>query len=178
MGTEREILSELQEMNSPLASFPRTMPFAVPFDYFRQAEAELLANVTEQPVSDTQPMPYALPQGYFEQLPGQILNAAKAQQEQTTTQTKKSGRSIWLNLRWAAAALLVVTIGISTYRLSNPAPTIQEQLTEIPYDDLVAYMEDNIDDFETENITNYIDYNSINLSDADISEQAIEDYLP
>ncbi len=175
MTSENDIINELKQLDSPLANYPRTMPYALPYGYFKAMEQQLTSIVTSTPQSAGPTMPFALPADYFEKLPGQILQAAKNTQGHAT---KTKRKSIWLNVRWAAAAVLVVAIGLSTYRMLTPPPTIEQQLDEIPYEDILAYVEDNIEDYETDNMIGYIDDNATTSFPADnINRDAIEYYL-
>lgn len=177
MNSEHEIISELQELKSPLASYPRTMPYALPQGYFKDMEQELMITVTGNLEATGVNMPFALPDNYFEKLPGQLLQAAK---ESTTTQQAKPARTrtLWLGVRWAAAAVLILTIGVGSYRIFTPKPSIQQQLDKIPYEDIVAYVEANIDEYETDNIANYFDNNNTpDLPSHAINREAIEYYL-
>jgi len=175
MTSENDIINELKQLDSPLAKYPRTMPYALPYGYFKDMEQKLTSTVTNTPEPAGTSMPFALPADYFEQLPGKILQAAKNTEAPATTTKRKS---IWLNVRWAAAAMLVIAIGLGTYRIMTPPPTIEQQLEEIPYEDILAYVEDNIEDYETDNIVSYLNSNTtIPLPADNINRDAIEYYL-
>lgn len=176
MASEQEILKELQELNSPLATYSRAMPYALPAGYFKDVEQQLIATVTNTTHGSSTAMPFALPAEYFEKLPGQLLQAAKSSAVQEPV--KKAGnRRIWLGARWAAAAMLVVAIGLSTFRMFTPEPTIEQQLDEIPYNDILAYVQDNIDEYETDNMINYLGDDAVTLPAGSVNTDAIEYYL-
>lgn len=175
MNINNDILTELQEWDSPLARYPRTMPYALPHNYFAMVEEQLLAGINDAPLYPAS-MPYDLPQGYFEKLPGQILQAAR--QQATPQQVITTRNKTWPFIRWAAAATLIIAIGLGSYRIFTPQPTIQQQLDEIPYEDILAYVQDNIEEYETDNIINNFDNgNTVNLPAGTVNQQAIEYYL-
>lgn len=176
MKQEQDILKELKELNSTLATLPKTMPYEIPVGYFDG----LAQNITQLATADvtlTKDIPFATPDGYFDNLPEQILQAAKADRETITTEPKPKSRSIWLNVRWAAAAMLILSISIGSYRILNPGTiSIQEQLDEIPEAAILAYVQDNIDEFDIDYIiTNIESTNTIQT--VNIQDEAIEDYL-
>lgn len=175
MTTRNDILSELKELNSPLADAPRTMPYKVPQGYF----AGLADNVSERVEStvdlDTRAQPYSLPEGYFEGLPEELLQ--KIKQAESSPQLKKKGTTLWLkNIRWAAAAILILAVGLGSYRILTPQNiSIQQQLDEIPESVLVSYMQENADEFDTELLT--ADMNTINPDVSEVENEALESYL-
>ncbi len=175
MEQQQDILQELKELNSPLAEFPRTMPYRLPDAYFDNLPAQVAQYVLAD-VPLTRDMPHGIPEGYFDALPQQLLQAAKSN-ETTIKQTK--GRNIWLNARWAAAAMLILFIGLGSYRVLTPQTlTIQQQLEEIPETAILAYVQDNIDDFDTEYIVSNMDNaNTIQTQAENLNDETIEYYL-
>ncbi len=155
MNNGTDIQQELREMGSILAGLSRTMPYSVPasyFDHFDETVKDhcipkwgkqlpyttpegyfeqlpgkgISAAMAETPLAAPARMPFSTPQGYFEQLPLQMLAAAKAQELPATTGKR---RRLPMPARWAAAAILVLGIGISAYRMFYGVP-VQETPTE------------------------------------------------
>lgn len=148
MNKDNGILQELVEMGSPLAMLPRTMPYAVPEDYFTQLtniitgediewdEAsfmpggskkmpyhvpaayfdQLPASIVSAVAADisnlTKNAPFEVPYGYFDQLPSQVLKAAKSTDSAKAAPVKYN---LFGRIQWAAAAILVLFIGIGAY---------------------------------------------------------------
>ena len=86
MQPGKEILDELKELSSYLATLNRVVPFAVPEGYFEGNSQTLLQGViAANSETDLQlsvinkTNPYQLPQGYFETLPGKMLSAVTRQ---------------------------------------------------------------------------------------------------
>jgi len=197
MNNGTDIQQELREMGSILTGLPRTMPYSVPagyfdrFDetvkdhcipkwgkalpytvpagYFDQLPGQITAWTTAEyisvPLAD---MPFQVPQGYFGQLPQQVLAAARAQE--THAQTTKRKR-IPMPARWAAAAILVLGIGISTYRMLSTTP-VQETpaehiLASVQAPELEEYLDGNYR-LDAEVIEKNDDINKMKLDEQDI----------
>lgn len=172
MASEHDILQELKDLNSSLGELPRAMPYELPAGYFEGFAAAITVKVSARHELMNKDVPFTVPHGYFDNLPGQILQSVQEPAAQKT-------RSIWLNLRWAAAAVLVLAIGLGSYRVLNPATlSIEQQLSAIPNAELLAYVHDNIDEFETDIIiSNMNNVHLINPQTGNINNNAIEDYL-
>lgn len=154
MNEVNDIVKELQELQSPLATMPRTMPYAVPQGYFAQLEESIIAGISASddialPLPDKQ-MPYHTPEGYFESFAENTLKNVqktvskepayivpegyfdqlpaqmleKAKQEWARPEPRRKVIPLWKNLAWAAAAILVLGIGFDIYRSANKAETV------------------------------------------------------
>lgn len=194
MNAANDIVKELQELNSPLAQWPRVMPFAVPEGYFSsfpvqslmatadpvlnfsksmpfevpqgyfEALTARIMDAVEQPAfGRTQQTPFAVPEGYFAGMAGKMLAAAKAADAgpEKAVPAQKATKIIelrpqWKAIRWAAAAMLVLGIGIGSFMKfgqgeSQPAAT--RQLAQLDKNIIDSYVQQNIDDFDTELLT-------------------------
>jgi hypothetical protein len=197
MQPHPEIIAELEELGSPLAGFPRRMPFAVPSRYFELASEELVSGAlaadsdedmqlyigkkslpfavpegyfdalpemmlekaieSELPVMGKQ-SPGAVPAGYFDSLPEKLLAAAKEADAPAKVipmpAPARKGRTLPMPaLRWAAAALLILGIGVGLYRAEQPdAPqkVTQRALATIPKAAIEEYVVQHLDEFDTE----------------------------
>lgn len=98
-------------MGSSLADAHVSIPFEVPQGYFATAERTIIGKALQEESELSLPVvtnPYAAPKGYFDSLPSRI--------EQRLPQTKKKGILIsFRQVRWAAAAVLLVMIGVGGY---------------------------------------------------------------
>lgn len=176
MNGEQDILNELQQLNSPLAAYPRTMPYALPEGYFEDVVAQLNRTIAADMQVLNRDMPFSLPDGYFEKLPGTLLQAAK-ETPAVAAQPKQSS-TMWLGIRWAAAAMLVLAIGFGSYRALTPeTQSIEQQLNNIPDAELMAYVQENIDDFETDNIITHVNNTGISNATNALNSSDIELYL-
>lgn len=176
MATGNEILQELREMGSPLADCRRNMPYELPADYLENLPGVLWEKV-ERNVTLSKEMPHIVPGGYFDNLAGNILQKAGTGQKAATPSVHKRTRLIPL-LQWVAAAMLIVAIGMGSYRFLNPAQmTVEQQLQALSDDALLSYVEDNLYAFETETIAEHISTKGLSSSPLELNDEAIEDYL-
>lgn len=226
MNPGNDIVKELQELQSPLADMPRTMPFTVPEGYFASLSVASIIS-DEDPVlnlpktmpfevpegyfsafsvtsiikeAETEPVldlpkttPFEVPQGYFEAFEANILNKvetpffgkvassfeappadyfnnfadrmlAAAKVSDIPAQIvadKKESRVIefkpnWKSIRWAAAAMLVLSIGVGSFMKfsgngTQIAPfSVSKQLAQLDKGLIRSYVEQHIDEFDTE----------------------------
>lgn len=178
MASEHDILSELQAMNSPLAGFSRDMPYEVPVGYFDNLPAQVLQTVNKEVLPAGTAMPHIVHPDYFDTLPEQLLATIRQQEQNKKPATPVKRISLWRNVRWTAAALLILAIGIGSYRVFNPQPaSVEQQLQSISDEAIMAYVEDNIYAFETETIINYVNTADIDAASMQINKNDIEYYL-
>ncbi len=176
MASERDILKELESMNSPLSAISRDMPFKVPQGYFDSLPEYVLHRASEKVSLPGTAMPHIVHESYFDNLPGQLLEIIKKQDEKPAPVTKRI--SLWKNIRWAVAAILILAIGIGSYRVFNPQPaSVEQQLQTISDEAIMSYVEDNIYAFETETIINYVNTADINAASLQLNKNDIEYYL-
>lgn len=177
MPSDNNILKELEAMNSPLAGLSRDMPYELPVGYFDNLSAQVLQMANKEILPAGTAMPHIVHPDYFDTLPEQILESIKRQeQKQPATRTKRI--SLWKNVRWAVAAMLVLAIGFGTYRLFNAQPaSVEQQLQTISDEAIMSYVEDNIYAFETETIINYMNTADLNSASMQLDKNDIEYYL-
>lgn len=121
-----EINNELRELGSGLADGNRGMPHGIPAGYFDALSKKMADMAMESDAEARLPrvdMPYKAPIGYFEALPGRMLELVGAK-------TKKGILISFGQIRWAAAAMLFIMVGIGTYRVfyANERPVYQNEL--------------------------------------------------
>ena len=128
---KNEVFRELNDLNSPLAAMPRGMPYAHPEGYFERLadDAVRAAKMTD------------VPAGYFPGLPQTMLAAAKRADGFEESPLPKT-RLIALPIRrWAAAAILLVSISIGGALLFNsPAAAPEEAIASLPPDAVQEYV--------------------------------------
>ncbi len=112
---KEEIKYELSELGSSLAGQRVVMPYSAPDGYFDGLSGRLNSCIADEFEQDnglglSKELPYRAPEGYFDALPGRILEKAG--------RSKQRGFAItFRQLRWAAAAVLVVAIGLGAVNL-------------------------------------------------------------
>lgn len=176
MASNNDILKELEGMNSPLAVISRNMPFEMPQGYFDNLPAQVWERANENVLLPGTAMPHIIHDSYFDNLPEQLMGLIKEQENKPAPVTKRI--NLWKNIRWAAAAMLVLAIGIGSYRVFNPQPaSVEQQLQTISDEAIMSYVEDNIYAFETETIINYMNTADINSASMQLNKNDIEYYL-
>lgn len=121
------------------------MPYAVPGGYFEGLPEQMLfaALESEQVPALPKATPFATPAGYFDQLPAQMLQAA---QKADATPNKPAKKTISLGraLRWAAAAVLLLGVGITSYNVLIPGEKTTEQaIAALPNNLINEYVNQN-----------------------------------
>jgi hypothetical protein len=172
-GLDKQVMANISaDIGSPIP-VPKNMPYDVPQGYFENLPAQMLALAGEEPqLSLPKTMPFEVPQGYFESLPQHILEEARKTGKTTKVIPIPLGKKIGRSIRWAAAAVLLLTISIGSYRMLNPAITLnpEQKLAQLPENEISEYIVQNIDEFDMDLLENNIaSANSIqSLSDEDI----------
>lgn len=208
MDNNNGILDELRGMDSPLSALPRTMPYWVPDGYFTLLPGNVTVAIEEHNglrVSSTKDMPFnvpegyfdtlplamtsqmstmqadpmPVPEGYFESFPDTILAKAKAA-DKPAGKTRPFSGAVWSNLRWAAAALLVMGIGVGSYRMYyNTQPlNAEKELTALPASDINDYIKTHIDEFDADMIAGTLGSNGIEtINTNNINDDEIQQFL-
>lgn len=179
MAVDKDILKELREMNSVLAGLSRDMPFEVPAGYFNNLPGSVLLRATEKVSLKEKTMPHLVPEGYFDNLPAELIRSLKDKKTKTGTVPVPGKRiNLWAGMRWAVAAMLMLAIGLGSYRFLVPrTQTVEQQLQALSDEAIVSYVEDNIYAFETETIANHVGTTDMNSSSLNLNDKAIENYL-
>lgn len=151
----------------------KSVPFADPgADYFAGLSANILGKINnEQEWSKNNP--YALPVGYFEQLPQQIL--AKAKQQKTVLAPKRI--PLFRTVQLAASMALVVFIGLGILQINQRSGSKNVSLMGITDSEIAAYVDANIDDFDTDLILNGMSQADFKAESAKVSNEEIKDYM-
>ena len=130
MSDNNNIINELEEMGSKLATIPRRMPYSVPDGYF-SAEITIPNGLPAR--AET---PYSVPGGYFDELPQKMLAAAKA--------TEPAPRTIAFapRLQWLQAAALALFITAGGFIMFRGSSTPEERLlASVSKADIKEYIE-------------------------------------
>jgi len=137
--TLRNTINELNEAEIT-PDWGKTLPYTVPGDYFEQLPEELAAKTF---VTGTLPkaQPYAVPSGYFESLPAQMLQAAKATGNKVIPHPTR--RTLPNPVKWLAAAILVIGLGIGSFRIYNMQQRsgTEKILSSVPNNEIQDYLQ-------------------------------------
>ncbi len=115
--------------------------------------------------------PFQVPEGYFDTLSTRIQNRIDAQEK-----AKFGIKIIPIWIKYAAAACLVLSIGISMYlNLNSQKNNINWD--EIPEQEMVVYLQNNLDEEDTQMIFDRLNDNQKTMEIENINEQELETYL-
>lgn len=165
-GYTQSIPAVDQDFTTP--GWSRKMPYAVPQGYFAGLPQRLLEQVSEPELGFLpKHNPLSVPAGYFDALPQNLLNTIRAAEaaEEQKPQTKviPLGNKLWRSVRWAAAAVVILGIGIGSYTFLRDAPrtvTPQQALSSLSENTINEYVQQNIDEFDMEMIENTVAANT------------------
>ncbi len=152
--------------NAPV--WGKTMPFEVPQGYFETAAADMALMAMGDGLAATLPkaMPLTAPIGYFDALPAKMLHAAKA------TELPKQQKLSFRNIRWAAAAMVILSIGIGAYQFSNEQQNAPDNiLASVSNNDIHDYLQQSYR-LDVDRIMSNTDINRMQ-----VDNKAIEHYL-
>ncbi|MEI8280259.1 MAG: hypothetical protein WCG87_10890 [Bacteroidota bacterium] len=138
----------------PAMGYSKYMPHTVPFGYFSEFPGQIYnaaMSTDEFPADLNVGHPYSVPANYFDELPGNILAKIQATEKQDASQHIKTisltRKSAWYNMRWAAAAVLLISISLGSYKmLIAPQYNIEHQLASVPLSALDEYASMHTDD--------------------------------
>lgn len=143
------ITSGLFEAATDTFTATKVMPFDVPQGYFDALPEQLLYAAKQQgTIADiSQAMPFETPVGYFDTLPGKILQAVKETEQPIVKKTRTI--SLGKSLRWVAAAVLLLGIGITSYKMMIPeAVNPESELAAVPNNVINDYVAQNFTDMD------------------------------
>ena len=178
--TQDVVLSE----SDPILQFSKAMPFAVPEGYFAALPQNMTDAALKSNVDAGVTMPYDVPNTYFASLPDTLLTAAKAADKPV-----QKGKTIAFRPQWqkrvaqlAAAAVLVMGIWLGSYKYMHPIGSdaaATQQLAKVDGDDINAYIEQHVDEFDTETLEASVVAANVDLqaSVSTLDEEEIRDYL-
>lgn len=165
----------INEINTPeeIPQWGKMLPYAVPNDYFNKLTSNIVAAaIAEDPALGlSKDTPLKAPAGYFETLPAQILSAAKASDvPKKETKVIPLNRIIFRQLRWAAAAVLLLSLGFGSYQMffrSQPDST-ESMLASVPNNDIHDYLQHIYNRVDLDRIVSSADINNLQLDNKDI----------
>lgn len=188
-GYFEELTSYTQESiratkeKEPVTSWGKEMPFHVHEGYFSSLPVIIKATIiAEEQKSQLSKDPgFSTPEGYFEHLPKQILAAVKASEEKQLTKRIPLGVNIWKNIRFAAAAVLLLSIGFGSYKVlqNDKSYDAEKALAQVSDNTINQYVQQHIDEFDSESIENVVASNTniSGLATGTLSDEDIILYL-
>lgn len=149
------ILTQTEHANcltEPVLFIDKAMPFEAPAaHYFDQLSQQILSKIEDQGPNWGKNMPYSLPESYFETLPQQIALKAKAQKivKQPTLRIP-----VFRNVQLAASVALIIFVGFGVLQFNKEVAIKHLSLEHISQEEIQQYVNENIDDFDTDIILN------------------------
>lgn len=176
MERNTEIINELNNLSGLLAKAPVTMPYIVPESYFQVLSENIASHAQQASSLNTSAPAYEVPSNYFEDLPQQVL--AKAKQDEVNDIIYKRPKQKYSQVKIAIAALVILFISIGTYPLwYQPTMTIEQQLADIPTEDLNEYIAANIEGYTLETFETTLPVEDMSLPTDNINTEDITKYL-
>ena len=129
----------------PLTAWSKATSFSTPEGYFEGLTDNIVSAVKTEQIRSLsfESMPYSVPAGFFENLPGKMLQAAKkAHPFKKETARIPLGRNAFSQIRWAAAAVLLVCIGLGGYfTFYTQHDNTENMLASVPSNDIRDYVQ-------------------------------------
>ena len=163
-GTVNNIIKGLDETELTPA-WTKTLPYTVPQGYFEALPGELVARTTTPVLPKA--IPFNIPAGYFETLPAQMLQSAKANGNRAIPLKRYN---ILKSVKWAAAAILVLGIGLGSYRVFFNMQQIsgtESILSSVPNNEIQDYLQHNYI-VDIDKIAGNNTVNNMNIDNKDI----------
>lgn len=132
------------EGEDSILALPKSLPYKVPQNYFEDTAAQILA-ITALPA--TEEPAFEVPAGYFEALPGRIMTAVRTKEQPAAKPRIIDFRPARRVIKWAAAAMLILGIGISSYSIYfTPDHRAERLLASVDGDVITDYVTQNNED--------------------------------
>lgn len=166
-----ETYHELVALNSKLKDSEVNNPYQLPVDYFDGMLNNLKAKIAEENIiaMASKQMPYHTPNDYFTQ------NTLKPKTHTITEdKTRPFVASKWL----AVAAMLFLAIGFGLFHYTVQPATVQQQLATLHKEGIInEYIQEHIDDFDSDLIEQAYAEQTDKLMPTKLSEDEIQQYL-
>jgi hypothetical protein len=171
-------LINIYTYKEPKLDLRKKMPFdGVPKGYFEGLTQQILNKVKSEP-EWSKANPYQVPNGYFEHLPNLILTKVKEAENQESIRTKKI--PLFRTVQLAASLALVIFVGLGALRMNHHHTNVRKSVAELTNAEIAQYVNDNIDDFDTDMVLNALSYdkatNKVNSANS-LSIEEINNYL-
>ena len=178
---EKNLAATLKMVNEADYSFTgsKINPFEVPYNYFDNFNAQLLDAVYDETTLPelTKFNPLEVPVNYFEELPKIVLQLAQDSEKRTAKIIPIQHHNIWKPIRIAAAAILILGIGIGTFELifKNSNNNTEKALATVPKNELTEYVQQSYFDVDAELTT--VNYTTNTANALSFEKKDIIQYL-
>ena len=142
----------------------KIMPFDVPQGYFETVATDMALIAMGDGIAAAMPkdMPLTVPIGYFDALPAKMLQTAKA------TESPKQQELSFRNIRWAAAAMVILSIGVAAYDFSGQQQNAPDNiLASVSSNDIHDYVQQSYR-LDVDRIMSNTDINSMQVDNKEI----------
>jgi hypothetical protein len=170
-GKTLKVAAGLIEADS-VPEWPKTMTQSVPQGYFENLADNILSAVKAESIMgiSSKKMPFNVPAGYFEALPAQMLHIAKRAggMKKETTRIPLVRHNSFRQIRWAAAAVLLICIGFGGYETFYIQPdNTEKMLASVPNNEIQDYLQHTYV-FDVNRVVSNEDINNIEVDNKDI----------
>jgi hypothetical protein len=144
----------------------KALPYTTPTGYFETLPDNIVEKVSV-PAHERSVIPLQVPVGYFDALPAKMLQAAKAADMKVS---QLSRRISFVYIKWMAAAIFVLGIGISSYHIffnMQRSAGTDKILSSVPNNEIQDYLQ-HIYHMDLEKVVNSNPVNNMNLENKDI----------
>lgn len=138
-GSVMTIIHDLDEADIA-PNLNKALPYSVPAGYF-ETLADDIAEKLSTPAYGQKEIPFKVPEDYFEALPALVLQAAK---NADTKVIPIKRRVSFTYIKWMAAAIFVLGIGISSYRIffsMQRSAGTDKILSSVPNSEIQDYLQ-------------------------------------
>lgn len=155
----------------PAPGWSKAMPYHIPEEYFDELTNHIITAVKTENIRSVSStgMPFDVPAGYFEHMPGKMLHAAKKTHPLPKQTTHiPLGRNTFRQIRWAAAAVLLICIGFGGYMaFFMPSGNTENILASVPNNEIQDYLQHTYI-LDVNRIISNEDVNNIQVDNKDI----------
>ena len=153
---------------------PFVAPSAAYFEGFANTVLQKIKEESEE-VAWTKVNPYVVPQNYFEQLAPQILARVGAPEKKALPTRMPLYRYVQL----AAALAMIIFVGLGMNSNFDNNTIAKTDIEHISTSEIANYIDDNLDEFDTDMILNTLASNSNTsiIHSDDLSNEEIKSYL-
>lgn len=146
-------------------------PFKVPDYYFEHSIESVIQSIEESNNQNIQR--FKMPDGYFDKMQSSVLS-------KVNQQTKKNVVRRWnfKNSQWAAAAMILVLLGVFLIKWNQQNLTSSFDLSQIDDETLIEYISSN--DMDLNNLSEEVEFpidTEVNPDNLDLDEDSLNDLI-
>ena len=168
-GATLKNISDGDEVAVP--GWSKAAVYSTPQGYFEGLTENIITAVKADHINSisSREMPFSIPAGYFDMLPVQMLQAAKNTEPIKKITTRiPLGRNSFRQIRWAAAAVLLICIGFGGYEtFLTQSDNTESMLAAVPSNEIHDYLQHTYI-FDVNRIVDNTTVNNIEVDNKDI----------